>query len=160
VKFDRLRQSNRLEEPGFSSDGHVRLVSALLGFQAKCPGRRFQRPDQVDQLSGRGSGAQRHDLRPFPEIDALESEFYGRTSDSAGGSLQCRYVLFRKSADEYERNVPVVACGPLAGESRFIRLYGGVNLSPLFPRRPEGEEYSLAAGFNRHEVVRGHPAAQ
>ena len=66
--------------------------------------------------------------------------------------------MFRKSADENERDMPITSQGPLPGEIGLIGLDRSVDLSPLFPRRPEGEKYSLASLPIGHEVVRERPA--
>ena len=160
VKLDRLRQSDWFEEPGLPGDGHVRVVRPFFGPESERFGCRFQRPDQARQLIGHEITLQAHDSRSFPEIDALECEFEIRTLDVAGRNLQCRYVFFGESANEHQRDMPVVTDGPLAGEACFIRLDRSVDLSPLFPGRPEGEKYSLATCLRCHEVVRGRPAGQ
>ncbi len=160
VKFDWLRQSDWFECSGLSGNRHVWPVRAFFGPESERFGCRFQRSDQLRQLIGDEIAIQAHDSRSFPEIDALESKFEIRTFDAAGRNLQCRYVFFGESANEHHRDMPVVTDGPLAGEACFIRLDRSVDLSPLFPRRPEGEKYSLATCLRCHEVVRGRPAGQ
>jgi len=39
--------------------------------------------------------------------------------------------MFLKPADKNERDVPVIACGPLAGQAGSVRIDRGVDLSPL-----------------------------
>ena len=39
--------------------------------------------------------------------------------------------MFLKPADKNERDVPVIARGPLAGEAGSVRFDRGVDLSPL-----------------------------
>jgi len=160
LELQGLRQSNRCEESRLSGDRNVRPVRALLGLESEGLGRRLQRSDKTQQLAGHIIGIQAHDFRSFPEVDAVKLQFERGTVDLSGGFLQSRNVVFGKSADEYERKVPVIPGGIGSGELASVGLDRRLDFLPLFLRRPEGEEKPLLFCLFSHGGVREFPAGR
>jgi len=79
MKFERLRQSDRLEESGLSGDGHVRPVRAFLGLYSEGLGYRLDRSDEAKQLAGYATSKQANDFWSFPEINTFKFQIQRRT---------------------------------------------------------------------------------